>query len=73
MEKLDKKNKQILIECVQGGAKNIEFLKRKSSNKINLYKVLADDRTFTRNKIQNRLRREKIKFTERKQVFQVNQ
>jgi hypothetical protein len=66
MEKLDKKNKQILIECVQGGAKNIEFLKRKSSNKINLYKVLADDRTFTRNKIQNRLRREKIKFTERK-------
>lgn len=68
MEKLDQADKKILIESVTGGVNNIEFVSKKSSNNINIYKVSASDRDAARKRIQNRLRKEKIKFTEKKMV-----
>ena len=66
MERLELEDKKILIESVTGGVNNIEFVSKKSSNNINIYKVSASDRNAARKRIQNRLRKEKIKFTEKK-------
>jgi len=66
MEKLDKADKDMLIECVSGGVNNLEFLSKKSSTRINVYKILANDRPSARRKVQARLRKEKIRFTEKK-------
>lgn len=66
MEKLDNADKDMLIECVSGGVNNLEFLSKKSSTRINVYKILANDRPSARRKVQARLRKEKIRFTEKK-------
>jgi hypothetical protein len=68
MEKLDKEDKDMLIESVPGGANNVEFDKKKSSTNINIYRASVDDRTTTRKRVQARLRKEKIKFVEKRMV-----
>ena len=51
MEKLDKEDKDMLIESVPGGANNVEFDKKKSSTNINIYRASVDDRTTTRKRV----------------------
>ena len=67
MDKLTTEDKNIIIEGVVGGSNNLEFLSKKSSSRIHLYKVMVSgERASARRKMQTNLRKYKIRFSEKR-------
>ena len=61
MDKLTTEDKNIIIEGVVGGSNNLEFLSKKSSSRIHLYKIMVSgERASARRKMQTNLRKYKI-------------